>query len=229
MPDIEHELKEIFDRYSPDVRISDRIYSALREAISKGLLSPGTGLRERKIASLLNVSRTPVREAIQRLQQDGFLVSSDAKKIVVNKPGVKDIEDIYDIRIGLEGTAARLAARRATEIDIERLEAVLKTARKNIHNLELQVQLNSQFHNIIAESTRNVRLRCLISLYHDLVQTVHYTSLRYPGRVEEAISEHELILKAIKERNENLAMENAIKHMENARRVRIKLMLESRT
>ncbi len=221
------DLRVIFHDIHDGEKISERIYFTLRKAILYGILPPGANLGERDIASTLQVSRTPVREALQRLVQEGFIITNkSSKKMSVFQLDIKDIEDIYDIRIGLESIAARLAAERLTDVDILALEEILEMEKENKDDLKLQVELNAKFHNTIAMATRNPKLKCLISIYHDLVQTVNYTSLRYEGRIEQALKEHEKIFLAIKNRDPESAMKAAIEHMENGKKVRIKLLLQ---
>jgi len=221
------DLRVIFHDVHDGEKISERIYFTLRKAILYGILPPGVNLGERDIASTLQVSRTPVREALQRLIQEGFIITNkSSKKMSVFQLDIKDIEDIYDIRIGLESIAARLAAERLTDVDILALEEILELEKENRDDLKLQVELNAKFHNTIAMATRNPKLKCLISIYHDLVQTVNYTSLRYKGRIEQALKEHEKIFLALKSRDPESAMKSAIEHMENGKKVRIKLLLQ---
>ncbi len=221
------DLRVIFQDLQDGEKISERIYFTLRKAILYGILPPGANLGERDIASILHVSRTPVREALQRLIQEGFIITNkSSKRMSVFQLDIKDIEDIYDIRVGLESIAARLAAERATDIDLLALEDILQMEYENKNDLKLQVELNAKFHNTIAMATRNPKLKCLISIYHDLVQTVNYTSLRYKGRIDQALKEHEKIFNALRNRDAELAMKAAIEHMENGKKVRIKLLLQ---
>jgi len=104
------ELTTLKKLYKRDGLLSDVAYRALRDAITRGMLDEGERLADRRIAESLELSRTPVREALQRLESEGFIRNVPRIGLVVAEVTPQDIEDIYVIRIALEGVAARLAA-----------------------------------------------------------------------------------------------------------------------
>ena len=112
-------------RQSPPKTISQQVYERLRDEVLTGSLHPGVWIREQDIANAWSVSRTPVREAVRRLTHDGLVESSPNRGVRVRVLTAQDVRDVYELREMLEGTAARRAAERAGEADVERLRLLL--------------------------------------------------------------------------------------------------------
>lgn len=229
-------LKPIkFDQYKP---LREIVYESLREAILQGRLKPGERLMEIQLAEELGVSRTPVREAIRKLELEGLLVMAYRKGVYVTDVKAKDIIDILEIRAVLEGLAAGLAAERITAEELEEIELILhqhKYINFSSHfgegddqgqdfslpadykrNLDHMVEVDTKFHDLIYRASRNKRLEQIITLLKTQIQYFRTTSLAQPGRTKIATEEHKKIIEAISERNVSLAQELAQKHIENA-------------
>ena len=199
------------------------MYLAIRTAIYEGVLAEGERLRERWLSEVLQVSRTPVREALERLQAEGLVKDASGIGLVVSPLTLQDIENIYTIRICLEGLAAELAARGASESDIrvlEELHSQMESAhrRRNVKRLTL---LSREFHSVIRRASKNDRLAGILDLLHDSVQQVGNTTLRHPGRIEEMLREHRALLDAIKRRDVGSARRLGAEHMERAKDARL--------
>jgi len=219
------ELTTLKKLYKRDGLLSDVAYRALRDAITRGMLDEGERLADRRIAESLELSRTPVREALQRLESEGFIRNVPRIGLVVAEVTPQDIEDIYVIRIALEGVAARLAAQHASTADIALLkqinEQIAVATRK--HDLQGLQSLNKQFHEAIYEAARNPRLATLLNTMHDMVQRLRRSTLSVPQRADEALKEHEMIIEAIQARDPERAEALAREHKEKAKLVRMAL------
>jgi len=193
------------------------VFETLREAIIKGLLKPGERLTEIQIAEELGVSRTPVREAIRKLELEGFLVMVARKGAYVADISVKDITDIFEVRAALEGLAAGLAAERITEEELEQLErALVQSSEATTGDLDTVVQSDTSFHELIYRVSRNQRLQQIVIHLQEQIHRFRTVSLSQPGRTSVFIEEHRKIVEAISERNSELASLLAREHIENA-------------
>lgn len=214
------ELKRSFDR---DGLRGEVVYRTLREAIVRGILSEGERTQDRSLAAALGMSRTPVREALQRLEAEGFLKSVPRLGVVVAEITPQDIEDIYVIRIALEGVAARLAAQRASSGDIEvlsQLQAQIASATHRGDSQSLTI-LNRQFHHAVYRTARNARLADLLNRMQYSVARFKHSTLSLPERAAEALEEHEKLLEAIRDRDAERAEAIARTHKERAMRARL--------
>ncbi|HHW14918.1 MAG TPA: GntR family transcriptional regulator [Firmicutes bacterium] len=203
------------DNYKP---LRELVFEALREAIIQGRLHPGERLMEIQLAEELGVSRTPVREAIRKLELEGLVLMIPRKGAYVSEISMKDIADVFEIRRALEGLAARLAAERATEQEIERLErALVKIAEiAQAEDLDGAVALDTDFHEELMAASHNPRLSQLVSNLREQIQRFRLTSLSHPGRVKLAVEEHRKIVDAIASHDADLAQNLAYEHIENA-------------
>lgn len=193
------------------------VFDALREAIIQGRLKPGERLMEIQLAEELGVSRTPVREAIRKLELEGFLVMIPRKGAYVADISVKDIVDIFEVRAALESLAAGLAAERITEEELEQLErALVHISEASANNLNAVVQTDTSFHEIIYKASRNQRLVQIVTHLQEQIQRFRTVSLAQPGRTKIVIEEHRKIVETISERNVELARSLAREHIENA-------------
>jgi DNA-binding GntR family transcriptional regulator len=206
------------------------VYLTMREAIIREVFEEGERLPDRVLAQMLGVSRTPVREALQRLAAEGFVENVPRLGLVVAEITPQDIEDIYVIRIALEGVAARLAAERASASEVEAMAALNEqiasaTARGD---LEAMTALNRRFHETIYRAGRNARLTQLLMTFHDAVQRFRRSTLSVPERARETIEEHRRLVEAIRSRNAAEAERLARLHKERAKDVRLAIIREGR-
>lgn len=203
------------DNYKP---LRELVFESLREAIISGQLRSGERLMEIQLAEEMGVSRTPVREAIRKLELEGLVAMIPRKGAYVAGLSLKDIVDVFEIRGALEGLAAELAAERITEEELEQLERYLVKISDDIENgdLERVVASDTDFHSILYQASRNQRLSQIISNLREQIQRFRATSLSYPGRMKIALEEHRKIVEAISTRDGELACKLAQEHIENA-------------
>lgn len=203
------------DSYKP---LRELVSDALREAIMNGSLHAGERLMEIQLAEELGVSRTPVREAIRKLELEGFVVMIPRKGAYVSDISLKDINDVFEIRTALDALAAGLAAERITEEELERMERLLVEIAEAIEqgDIERAVAIDTQFHDVLYKASRNERLVGIIGNLCELFQRFRSISMGYPGRLKDTIEEHKRLVEAISQRNIELAQQVAREHMENA-------------
>jgi DNA-binding GntR family transcriptional regulator len=203
---------------------SGAAYEQLKQAIITGELSPGQDLVEATLADWCGVSRTPIREALTRLEHEGMAVRLD-RGLVVQSRSPAEILDIYEVRIVLERSAARMAAERRTSHDIHALRLINQRMKaiKDPRPADM-VSINAAFHPAIWQASHNA---CLIDLLQRL--TLHLgrypvSTLGYPGRWEAATSEHECLVDAIEKRDADCADELALVHFSAARAIRLSIL-----
>jgi len=214
------------NNYKP---LREIVFESLREAIINGTLKPGERLMELQLAEQMGVSRTPVREAIRKLELEGFVVMVPRKGAYVSGISVRDIVDIFEVRAALESLAAGLAAERITEEELDELERVLfQIAEASAgENIGIIAEKDANFHELLFRASRNQRLVNMITHLQEHIQRFRTTSLSVPGRTKHAIEEHKNIVGAIGERNVELAQALAREHVENAEQSFLKVLQEA--
>ena len=207
---------------------ADTAYSALIDALNTGRLSPGDRVREVEIADWLGISRTPVREALHRLESEEILVKNERGLIV---PFVEDTQvlELYAMREVLEGAAAALAARHASDAELQMMEQVLaECSRTDQRDATRHAMLNKEFHSVIYRAANNRYLTKSLNSLQDSIQRLRSTTFARPGRPQEALKEHRGILRHMRERNANEADVAARQHIHQALRHRMLLLQERR-
>lgn len=203
------------------------VYAGLRADIVAGELPAGTPLRETALAERFGVSRTPVREALRRLEQDRLLVPG-ARGLEVRRIDPEEVVQIYDMRILLEAEAARQAAAAHRTSDLLRLEGLLARDRELVEPDDAtRTRTNLEFHAMVWAATHNP---VLIDLLERLcVHLVHAprSTLSVGGRWREALDEHDELLRAVRDRDADRAAGLATAHMNTARSLRLDLLREA--
>ncbi|MBO8138102.1 MAG: GntR family transcriptional regulator [Desulfotomaculum sp.] len=203
------------DNYKP---LREIVFETLRDAIINGKLKPGERLMEIQLAEEMGVSRTPVREAIRKLELEGLVVMVPRKGAYVAGISMKDIVDVFEVRAALDALAARLAAERITDDELDQLEKSIVSIHEvsDGKNIEEVVARDTGFHEIIYKASRNEKLIQIITHLKEQLQRFRATSLALPGRTKEAVEEHKQIVEALSERDAELAAQLAYQHIENA-------------
>ncbi len=202
------------------------LYEELRDAILTGRFAPGQVLSENALAAEYGKSRTPVREALHRLEIEA-LVERAPRGVRVRTSSPEEILDIYEVRITLEGAAAKAAAERATELDRTRLRSAHQAMLDVEDTSEAKAAANRRFHEAVWTASHN---STLVDLLHRLnVHLVRYpsTTLTYGDRWEAVLREHDELLGAIEARDGEAARRIAEHHMFGVRDVRLRMYAES--
>jgi DNA-binding GntR family transcriptional regulator len=200
---------------------ADFVYHSLRNAIWEGRFAQGERIREEDIAQSLGVSRTPVREALQRLQQRGLLVVRPGRGFAVAQLSNKQIFDLYATREILEGSAARFAAQHATDSEIAVLYQLQKQLSKEGHNLLALVTLNRRFHQHIYEATHNQYLLEMLEVLNDSMALLQNLTAQMPSRHGQSDIEHLRVVRAIEKRDPDAAEKAARHHIQQAHKYRL--------
>lgn len=207
------------------------VCETLRAAIIGGVLNPGERLMEIQLAEELGVSRTPVREAVRTLEQEGFVEMFPRRGTYVANISIKDVIDVYEIRIALDVLAAGLAAERITDGELVKLKEHLVKIREAVKNCEMEKlgEYDWEFHEVLYRASRNDRLFGIINNLREQITRLRVTSMNYPGRIVATLNEHELLVESIAKRDVELAKKRAYEHMLNAEQTLLKAIEEARS
>ncbi|MBQ1876007.1 MAG: GntR family transcriptional regulator [Selenomonas sp.] len=211
------------DSYQP---LREVVCESLREAIRNGTLKPGERLMEIQLAEQLGVSRTPVREAIRKLELEGYVIMMPRRGTYVANMSMSDISDIFEIRSALESLSNGLAAKRITPDELEHLQNLLVMLKPYVEQMDMEkiVELDIEFHDLLYHASRNKRLVGIISNLRDQLTRFRTLSMSYPGRLEATMEEHKSIVDAIAAGDSEAARQAAEKHMENSESTLLKAM-----
>jgi len=198
-------------------------YEVLRREIIAGQVDQGETLVETALAKRLGVSRTPVREALKKLEQDGLIERHD-RGLRVRMRSAEEILEIYEVRIVLEEFAARLAAHRRTPFDLARLQAAHEQmAAGRPETATEQIDTNRMFHQTLWRAAHNATLTDQLQRLTDHVSRYSSTTLNSEGRWDEAVREHALILEAVTASDADAAAQVASQHFKSARDIRLRM------
>lgn len=208
-----------FDRleirnYKP---LGEVVFEYLRNAILAGELKPGERLMEVTIADQLGVSRTPVREAIRKLEKESFVIMIPRKGAYVADLTKKDIMEVLEIRKELEGFAAALAAERMTLAEKESLGRIVERFNESLMNMDKKSMIDSdnEFHSAIFEATKNQRLINIIYDLHDQFQRFRLIYFNEFNNFKEIQASHNRIFDAIIKQDSKNARLEAENHVES--------------
>lgn len=213
------------DSYQP---LREVVCETLRNAIIEGVLKPGERLMEIQVSEELGVSRTPVREAIRKLELEGFVVMIPRRGTYVSDLSIKDINEVFEVRTALDVLAAGMAAERITVDELEQMERLLVELGEYIeqNDIEKIVEADSKFHDLLYSASRNTRLVGIINNLREQLTRFRSLSMSYPGRLKEMLGEHTRLVESLGLRNVSLAKRLAGEHMANAEQTLLKNMLE---
>jgi DNA-binding GntR family transcriptional regulator len=198
-------------------------YTLIMEAIEAGLFKPGDRLVEAELADRFGVSRTPVREALQRLETQA-MVSRDGRSLIVASLDHNELSELYAVRTELEGLAARLAARHATEEEVRVLKSMVAEDRALLgQDPRLLSRANKRFHKQIHLASHNRFLVQQLDLVHRSMALMATTSFAAEGRDGPALAEHEKIVTAIEARDGDAAYAALKAHISKAYETRLRI------
>jgi DNA-binding GntR family transcriptional regulator len=196
-------------------------YRAILAAIREGHYRPGDPLREEEVAMRIGVSRTPVREALGRLQEKGLLEAAPGRGVAVAVLSMQQIFELYAMRQEMEGLVARFAAQHATQAEIANLERLNEQFLKAEGNPKLAAQINRQFHARLYDAARNRYLRQAVEDLQETIALLPETTFVQEGRTGIAYREHQVLIEAIRERDTQKAEAAGIDHIRMALETRL--------
>jgi DNA-binding GntR family transcriptional regulator len=197
-------------------------YGLILEAIDSGIYRPGARLVESELAERFGVSRTPIREALQRLETQGML-SRDGRSLIVASLDHNQLAELYMVRAELEGLAARLAARHATDEEIRVLGDMVAEDHALKDNPTALARANRRFHKQVHLASHNRYLVAQLELVHRSMALLASTSLAVEGRGETALAEHAAIVEAIAQGDGDAAYSALRQHISKAFETRLRL------
>ena len=214
-------LEMEMDEYLP---LRDVVFNTLRRAILKGELKPGERLMEITLADKLGVSRTPIREAIRKLELEGLVVMAPRKGAKVASITERDLNDVLEVRKGMEVLAISLACKRITGEELEKLETIEQSFQKLIEsgNLTELAEMDVKFHDTIYQATNNQRL---VQLLNNLREQMYRYRMEYLKDIavrRTLAEEHKAICRALRERDEQQAEEYVSIHIDNQQKAIIR-------
>ena len=204
--------------------LRDVVFNTLRQAILRGELKPGERLMEIQLANKLGVSRTPIREAIRKLELEGLVLMIPRKGAEVAKITEKNMLDVLEVRRALEELAVKLACERITEEEIQELKDAADAFQKTLSEKDITkiAEADEAFHDVIFKSTGNDRL---IQLLNSLREQMYRYRLEYLKREEyhsQLLEEHQQIIDRITRKDQSEAAELIDRHIGN----QVDVMLE---
>ncbi len=203
--------------------LGDFVYAQLREEIFTRKLQSGDRLRELELADRLKVSRTPVREALQRLGAEGLVTVTSSHGMVVTELTPEKVMELYAMREILEGAAARFASERASTLEIEYLQNSISRMRGVISPSEAAVQ-NQRLHDFIVRSAHNEFLLKAVNVLGDTMTLLGTTTYSVPGRIESGLRDNEEIVACIARRDAEAAEQAARRHIRAASTLRLEML-----
>lgn len=195
--------------------LREEVYDALRRAIVQGELPPGKRVVETEVAGRLGISRTPIREALRKLEAEGFLSKGQGSSLVVSEMSLEEVEETFGIRAVLEGFAARLAAERATPEGIAGLEKILKRSEAFVEGKPpgRLLEWNTRFHDGLNTLSGSAQLQQLLQGLHDKILCYRRITLEVGPSPKQWLQEHRAILQAIRDRDPDRAERLITQHV----------------
>lgn len=214
------------DEYLP---LRDVVFNTLRQAILYGKLQPGERLMEISLANRLGVSRTPVREAIRKLELEGLVIMVPRKGAQVAPITEKDLNDVLEVRLGLEELAMKYACERITDDQLEGMLVAMKQFEECLQSGELAklAQSDEDYHELIYRATGNLRLIQIINNLREQIYRYRIEYLKDKNVGESLAAEHQELYYALQERDANRAIQCMKKHIHNQQQAIVKTLKES--
>ena len=203
-------------------RLGDQVYGHLIEAIATNTLPEGAKIQEEDLAEQMGVSKTPIREALRRLEAEGFVVANSHRTPEVRRLDRVDVVELYSIREYLERLAIRATTELADPKILSALEELQRKAEEDLASgrwadIGQSVAYNQKFHHLILKGAMNQRLQRTYGLIDVDIRRLAYRSIRVAGRQREAVTQHRTILEAIKNREVDLAETLITQHILTAK------------
>ena len=216
--------REIFQGFpaflgkDPLLPMRDMIYQYLRELIITRQLEPGKRLVEEDLAEKLHASRTPIREALRKLELEGLLKQHRGRGVEVCEISLEDALELYALCSVLEGYAARLVATTVTEEELQRLQFLLAEMEFCIQKNEKEQEriLHRSFHMAIYQASKNKRLQKLLNDYNDYLQLFRSYYISIPSNLHQTLEEHQQLFHAFCRRDAEQAEKIARNHIQMA-------------
>ncbi|MFM1651837.1 GntR family transcriptional regulator [Brevibacillus sp. B_LB10_24] len=201
--------------------IRDKVYQYIKQSIMQGVYKSGERIIERELADQLNVSRTPIREALFRLESQGFVKTLPRKGVVVSKLSPEEVIEIFTILSALQSLAMKLAAQKATAAQREELTQIIEEIDHALAQPNFE-QEHWHFHfkinDVICQATQSPRLTQMLDGLSDYIRAFVHLGYELPGRMRKAMEENRDLARAVRDGEAELAEYFTKIHVENAKR-----------
>lgn len=202
-----------------DEKLSSRAYELLKKKIIRCELKPGQRLVERDLVDDLGISRTPIREALTKLEREGLINTIPRRGCYVREFSLEEMDELYEVRLALEALAVRLAAKNATSSEITRISRLWKNVPKEMApgDIDLVLAADEQFHEMLAEASHNQTLLHFLRSLNDKIRMIRRVDFSRPKRLLFTHDEHMAILKGIMKRDPDEAEQKIKAHITESR------------
>jgi DNA-binding GntR family transcriptional regulator len=211
--------------------LREQVYKSLKASMLNGVLPPNKRLIEERLAEEMGTSRTPVREAIQKLEKEGLIHKLPKGGFAVSTITDEDIEEVFGIRSVLEGYAGYLATSRATDDDIRSLEETVQQEEECLRRKDTEeiIRLNTEFHDRLYKAAKSSKLYSIINDLRDYIYRYRIIIFRYEGMAEISIKDHKDMIGLMKAKNARQVEKLVRKHIiRGGELVKKKMKQESR-
>ncbi|PAF48030.1 GntR family transcriptional regulator [Helicobacter sp. 12S02634-8] len=198
----------------------EQVYQSIINAIKNATLAPGDRIKENDLVKTTGFSRTPIREAISLLLNEGMITNDQKRGLIITELDQNMIAQIYEMREVLEGAAAKLAAQHASDVEISILEKIVQH-HAQAKTLEDIIQNNRIFHTTLYQCSHNKFLLKSVQELENSLLLLGSTTLKDPKRGQQSYQEHLTILQALKNRDCHQAQEAAKAHIRQAYQIRL--------
>ncbi|MFW6136351.1 MAG: GntR family transcriptional regulator [Chloroflexota bacterium] len=204
-------------KINESISLKDRAYNALKDAILTLQLEPGTPIVETQLAEELGISKTPVRDALQELEREGFVTRVPFKGTYVTEVTPEDLTDVFQLRAVMEGLAARRATPFFSPDELDHIDECLTAAEAALADGDLALcsQRGKALHDAIIDKANSQRLASIIRNLDDHVQRFRLISDQISGRLHKSVEEHRLVLDALREQDPRAAERAMRNHLES--------------
>lgn len=201
--------------------LKERAYDKLKELIVTGALEPGEMQNEKRLAEALGVSRTPVREALLELSQEGMVAFVQGKGVVICKLTPQQIREVFEIRRVIEGYIVKKIATRLTDTDIKEIDKNIRNQEKMLLKADRLafIEYDKQFHLYLAAKIGNQRIESILNNLRDQIHLMGIRAVENDSRMKQVIEEHRAIFSGLKEQNSQKALKAMIHHLENTKKI----------
>ena len=208
------------DRYTNEkngMPLSEQAYIAIKKGIIAGKYTPGSDLQQLALSKDLEISRTPIREALLRLSQEGLVHLIPSKGAIVNHFSVEDMQDCFEARALLESSAAFSAIHNLCEKAVNELEEIVEKQQKAMNREDISqiYKYDTEFHHNLLQNTRNKRILTLIKGLTDESEVHRVRMMASPERIQKSINEHRGIIEAIRSKDNTKVKELLFNHLTN--------------
>jgi DNA-binding GntR family transcriptional regulator len=194
----------------------EKAYNYLRDAIVSHEISPGSAIIEQEISDRLQISRTPIREAMKQLEGDGLILSVPARGSFVSEISIQDVNEIFDLRLALEVLALKAAITRITADEVAELEVLFKGLSGKCSHDQFY-ESDRRLHDLITHNSGNRRLVRFIANLNTQIERFRYAAALKPERLKYSRREHETILRHIKAKDLEKAEASLVEHINNVK------------